>query len=154
MCIHRLFIHSVCGHSTFSPFPLITCRNACIPPDTTHSTTCTIIAHPYQSWKLESLCPSCEARRTALLEAVEITQVVKFDEWRWKVSYGMPAHGKDFWGRKAEEREEGEASLKGEGRKKRKRFSWRRSRRKTRGRDGEGGMSEGAASIKDEGSQR
>lgn len=59
-----------------------------------------------------------------------MTQVVKFDEWRWKVSYGMPVHGKDFWGKKADEREKREeGSVKG----KRKRFSWRRrSRRKGR----------------------
>jgi len=40
----------------------------------------------------------------------EEAQVVKFDEWRWKVSYGMPTHGKDYWGRKADEREEEEAA--------------------------------------------
>lgn len=80
--------------------------------------------------------------------------MVKFDEWRWKVSYGMPVHGKDFWGRKAEEREEREASLRDEGRKKRKRFSWRGSRRKTKGMEDEGGKFEAAASIKDKDSQR
>ena len=57
-----------------------------------------------------------------MLEQVEITQVIQYDEWRWKVSYGMPAHGKDFWGKKAEEREKKEGSVKS----RRKRFSFRR----------------------------
>lgn len=130
MCCHRLFIYSTCGHSHLSPTPLILCRHACIPPNLTYSTTCELIAHPYQSWKVESLCPECHARRVRLLAQVEVAQVVKFDEWRWKVSYGMPAHGKDFWGRKAEEREEREErereGLGREGSKRRKRWSLKR----------------------------
>lgn len=134
MCCHRLFIYNTCGHSTLAPRPIITCRHACIPPNLTYSTTCTLIAHPYQSWKVDSLCPECHARRAQLLEQVEISQVVRFDEWKWKVSYGLPAHGKDFWSRKAEEREKTEAaSLKKEGGKKRKRFSLRRKSRRREG---------------------
>jgi len=59
---------------------------------------------------------------------IEETQTVKFDEWRWKVSYGMPAHGKDFWGRRADEREQREQQekeSKGE-KKKSKPFSLKR----------------------------
>ncbi|OQO04239.1 hypothetical protein B0A48_10850 [Cryoendolithus antarcticus] len=39
-------------------------------------------------------------------------QTVKYDEWKWNVSYGMPSHGKDYWGRKADEREEEAKSLR------------------------------------------
>jgi len=126
MCCHRLYVYNTCGHSVFSPSPLVVCRFAEIPPHAAQSTTCKIIAHPYQSWKIDSLCPECQQRRARLLEQVEITQVIQFDEWRWKVSYGMPAHGKDFWGKKAEEREKKEGSVKTS----RKRFSWKRSRRR------------------------
>jgi hypothetical protein len=61
---------------------------------------------------------------------IEQAQVVKFDEWRWKVSYGMPTHGKDYWGKKAEEREEEVASMKSRTKKQRfilERKSTRRS---------------------------
>jgi hypothetical protein len=104
MCCHRLYIHTTCGHSLLSPTPLIECRHASIEPSSTRSTTCEIIAHPYQSWKIESLCPPCQQQRDVLMSRIEATQTVKFDEWRWKVSYGMPTHGKDFWGKRADER--------------------------------------------------
>ena len=52
------------------------------------------------------------------MSRIEATQVVKFDEWRWKVSYGMPAHGKDFWGRRADEREKKELEQEREGKRK------------------------------------
>ena len=61
------------------------------------------------------------------MDRIEISQAVKYDEWRWKVSYGMPAHGKDFWGRKADERAELEAKT-GKRTRKALRFSWRRSK--------------------------
>lgn len=110
MCCHRLYMYSVCGHSALSPAPLIECRHASIPPGQSHSTSCELIAHPYQSWKLWQLCPPCQQRRDELMGVFEESQVVKFDEWRWKVSYGMPTHGKDYWGKKADERQEEEAA--------------------------------------------
>ena len=39
------------------------------------------------------------------MSAIEAVQTIKFDEGKWRVSYGMPVHGKDFWGRRADERE-------------------------------------------------
>ena len=59
---------------------------------------------------------------------------MKFDEWQWKVSYGLPGQGgKDYWTKKAEEREEKEQEKKDNSRRKsQKRFSWRRSKRKTK----------------------
>ena len=63
-------------------------------------------------------------------------QKVQYDEWRWKVSYGMPAYGKDYWGRKAEEREKLEKEGGKDGSREgdlrmRKRFSWRKSKGRT-----------------------
>ena len=127
MCCHKLYIYSSCGHSTFGPKPLIECCNAAFPPDGSFSTLCKFTAHPFQSWKINALCPECHHRRTVLMDRIEISQAVKYDEWRWKVSYGMPAHGKDFWGRKADERAELEAKT-GKRTRKALRFSWRRSK--------------------------
>lgn len=128
MCCHRFYVFVTCGHSLFTPIPLVQCAEASIEPDDAYSTTCEIVAHPFQSWKIDSLCPECEEKRTVMLTRIEESQKIKFDEWRWKVSYGMPAHGKDFWGRKADER----ARLEKEtGKRKRKslRFSWKRSKK-------------------------
>ncbi|SMR45358.1 unnamed protein product [Zymoseptoria tritici ST99CH_3D1] len=134
MCLHRRAIFTTCGHSTFSPQPLVECRHACIGPAVSWSTTCQIVAHPYKTLKLDSLCPPCQARRDALLLEIEEKQVVKFDEWQWKVSYGMPSNGgKDYWGKKAEEREQEEKRRMSEvstsTRRKSKRFSWRKSKK-------------------------
>ncbi|KAK6439817.1 hypothetical protein LTR95_003957 [Oleoguttula sp. CCFEE 5521] len=112
MCCHKLYIYTVCGHSHFSQHPTIECRHASISPSSSSSDTCGSVAHPYQSWKLESLCPACERRRTNLMAELEQQQTVRYDEWKWKVSYGMPSHGKDYWGRKADEREEEAKSLR------------------------------------------
>ena len=128
MCCHRFYVFVTCGHSLFAPNPVVQCAEASIEPGDAYSTTCEIMTHPFQSWKIDSLCPECEERRTVMLTHIEERQKIKFDEWRWKVSYGMPAHGKDFWGRKADER----ARLEKEtGKRKRKslRFSWKRSKK-------------------------
>jgi hypothetical protein len=135
MCLHRRVIFTTCGHSTFGPQALIECRNACIGPAVSWSSTCQIVAHPYKTLKLDSLCPPCQARRDALLHEIEVKQVVKFDEWQWKVSYGMPSGGgKDYWGKKAEERQLQENNRPSElasptRRRSSKRFSWRRHKR-------------------------
>jgi len=105
MCCHRLVIYTTCGHSFFSPRPITECRNASVPPNGSSSTACELFGHPYRSWRLGRLCPTCQYRRETLLSSVEQTQEVRFDEWKWKVSYGMPAHGKAQWTKKAEERE-------------------------------------------------
>ncbi|KAM0718791.1 hypothetical protein Q7P37_005862 [Cladosporium fusiforme] len=131
MCCHRLYVYTVCGHAVLGDKPLIECQHASIEPDEHYSTACEMIAHPYQSWKIESLCVPCQRQREALMSRIEATQTVKFDEWKWKVSYGMPAHGKDFWGRRAEEREQREKQREKEAReeaRKSKAFSLKRKK--------------------------
>jgi hypothetical protein len=66
-----------------------------------------------------------------LLGRLEQNKVV-YEDWRWKVSYGMPKHGKDFWGRKAEERERLERET-GKRTKRSMILSWRRSRKRDDG---------------------
>ena len=46
------------------------------------------------------------------MSRIEAVQAIKFDEGKWRVSYGMPAHGKDFWSRRADEREQREREVK------------------------------------------
>ena len=127
MCCHRFYIYTRCGHSTFAPKPIVECLDATIPPDGSFSISCDITPHPYQSWRLDSLCPRCADVRRRLLERIEAMQAITFDEVKWKVSYGLDAHGKDVWGRKAEERERLEKET---GKRKRKsgRWSWKRSK--------------------------
>ena len=48
---------------------------------------------------------------------IQAVQTIKFDEGKWRVSYGMPVHGKDFWGRRADESEQRERKTKEEARK-------------------------------------
>lgn len=136
MCIHRLFIHTVCGHSILSANPIVLCNDASIPPDGTASTSCELIAHPYQSWRLNSLCPSCACTRSRLLQRIDAEQAISYDEAKWKVSYGMPSHGLDLWGKRAAERERLEKET---GKRKRRngRFSWRRVGKKRGVNEGE-----------------
>lgn len=117
MCCHRLYIYTVCGHSNLSPKPIIECRHALIEPGQHRSTDCKLITHPYQSWKIEKLCPPCQDQREALMSQIEAVQEVRFDAWKWKVSYSLPAHGKDFWSRRADEREQKEREIREEARK-------------------------------------
>lgn len=64
------------------------------------------------------------------MNRMEVSQFIKFDEWRWKVSYGMPVHGLDIWSKRAQEREN--AAKEAAKRERRgARFSWRRHRSKT-----------------------
>lgn len=123
MCCHRLYVFGSCGHTLFAPNPIVRCSQASITPDGPYSATCEIVAHPFQSWKLESLCPECNQERSKRISDIEETQKIRFDDWKWKVRYGMPAYGKDYWSRKAEERERLEKEA---GKKKRRsaRFSW------------------------------
>ena len=66
-----------------------------------------------------------------MLERVERCQQLEFEEYKWRVSYAMPAHGKDYWTKKMEEkRAKEEAEAREEGRNSKKRFSWRRKSKK------------------------
>jgi hypothetical protein len=126
MCTHPLFIYTICGHSFFCPHPLTICHHASIPPTSTHSTHCVIVAHPFRSWKLHSLCSNCTSTRQSMLGQIEQRQALKFDERKWRVAYQLPENGgKDYWTRKMEEKREEEERVKrregGKGR-----FSWRR----------------------------
>ena len=60
----------------------------------------------------------------------DFMEPIKFEEWQWKVSYGMPAHGKDFWGKKAEERAKLEKET-GKRKRKSKKFGWMKKNRST-----------------------
>lgn len=127
MCYHKLYIYTTCGHSSFSPHPLLLCQHASIAPSSTYSTSCALLAHPFQSLKLEHLCPSCQQRRDKLLEKLDNSQTVRFDEWRWKVSYSAPAafaaeDPQQGGARRGKERE------RGNGKSAHKRWTWRRSR--------------------------
>lgn len=93
MCYHKLYIFTTCGHSTYCPKPLLTCRHASIGPLSTYSEECELRAHPFQSLKIESLCSTCQRDRNTLLGRLESDQIVRFDEWRWKVSYSAAAAG-------------------------------------------------------------
>ena len=131
MCCHRLFIYATCGHSTFALRPLVECCNAGIAPDAFHSSECELVGHPYKAIKLDKLCPPCQWRRDSMLERVERCQQLEFEEYKWRVSYAMPAHGKDYWTKKMEEkRAKEEAEAREEGRNSKKRFSWRRKSKK------------------------
>jgi hypothetical protein len=132
MCCHRLYIYTTCGHSTLSPSPIIECRLASIEPAQHRSTDCELVTHPYQSWKLEKLCPPCYEQREALMSRIEAVQAIIFDEGKWRVSYGMSAHGKDFWGRRADEREQREREVKEVARRSTIKKSFSLKRRSTR----------------------
>ncbi|KAK5174358.1 uncharacterized protein LTR77_001438 [Saxophila tyrrhenica] len=130
MCVHRLYIYAVCGHSVLSQKAEVECLNASIPPDGSSSTTCDLVHHPYQSYRIASLCLNCQQTRKRLLKRIEASQAISFDEAKWKVSYGMPTSGLDFWGKKAQERQRLEnESLRTAKKAKSVRFSWRRRRR-------------------------
>lgn len=74
-----------------------------------------------------------------MIQHLEAKQEVKYDEWKWKVSYGVPAHAKE--GGKDAVKKWGKSSLRGnktideDSRSKKSpkrrsmRFSWRRKRR-------------------------
>ena len=66
-----------------------------------------------------------------MLAYIERSQEVRFDEWRWKVSYGLPAHGKDYWTKKMEDKEAALAKEAKESKRSSSRFSWRRSKNKS-----------------------
>ena len=75
-----------------------------------------------------------------MLGRIERTTKVEYDDWRWKVSYALPLHGKDYWTTKMEkiEAEKDRESVKQmESMKQRKgsnvkRFSWKRKSVKIR----------------------
>lgn len=90
MCHHKLYIFSICGHSSYGAKPLRICRDASIAPTASISEGCEIKTHAFQSLKIESLCWTCQRRRSELLERIESKQMVRYDEWQWKVSYSAP----------------------------------------------------------------
>ena len=120
MCYHKLYIFTTCGHSIYSSVPLLTCRHASIAPTSLYSIECKMQAHPFQSLKIESLCFTCQRRRSVLLEQLENQQLIRFDDWQWKVSYAVPDVGI------AEQQEARKRAEKSN--KKDKGISWRRSK--------------------------
>jgi len=91
MCWHKLYIFTTCGHSTYSSQPLIVCGHASIGPTSTFSESCSLRAHPFQTVKIEQNCPACRKQRDRLIERLDTTQIVRFDECQWKVSYDSPS---------------------------------------------------------------
>ncbi|KAK4995438.1 hypothetical protein LTR66_004737 [Elasticomyces elasticus] len=132
MCYHRLYIYDTCGHSFFSNIPLSVCRHASISPFASFSKTCDIRAHPFQSVKLEKLCAQCQRQRDMLLTAVEQDQIVRFEEWRWKVSYRSPAAAQNGWLSWARnEGNSGAVEAKRKVKTRSGRWTWRRSKTKS-----------------------
>ena len=130
MCYHKLYIFTTCGHSCMGKQPLIMCRHASISPISTYSSACELKTHPFQCKKIESLCWSCQRRRSELLGKLEEQQVVRFDEWQWKVSYSAPQAmlaEKDAIDRKVERQVE-KNTIKKE-KSKSGRVSWRKSKK-------------------------
>jgi len=66
------------------------------------------------------------------MSQIEAVQEVRFDAWKWKVSYSLPAHGKDFWSRRADEREQRERENREEARRSTVRTLGLLKRRRTR----------------------
>ncbi|KAK5187822.1 hypothetical protein LTR16_009499, partial [Cryomyces antarcticus] len=99
---------------------------ASISPTSLYSEACQIKSHPFQSYKLEKLCASCQGIRDALLDQIDSDQTVRFDEWKWKVAYSSPnADQNDWekWGEQVGGRKKKTASG---------RWSWRRPKRKSK----------------------
>ena len=77
---------------------------------------------------MESLCPSCHQRRQVLLGELESSQVVKYEDWKWRVRYDRsePHDRLDFLafdgGEEGEETEAEEMERQGV----LKRLSWKR----------------------------
>ncbi|KAF2084013.1 hypothetical protein K490DRAFT_69200 [Saccharata proteae CBS 121410] len=129
MCIHRLTIHDTCGHTFFSPLPVLPCKHFSLPPHATsstpasansknlalrtsglqgshapRSTSCQPRTHPFQTLRLHTLCYTCQLRRQTLLADVnrKAEQGAKrFEDWRWKMKYQSPGAeaGGGFGGR-------------------------------------------------------
>jgi len=104
MCYHALYIFTTCGHSLFTPPPLLPCSLATLPSNSTPSSTTSIPtchprAHPYRSKKLDRLCAACHRRRTLYLQQVEEgnAEEVKVPDWKWRVAYRSPAAEAESW---------------------------------------------------------
>lgn len=150
MCYHKLYIFTTCGHSFFGTKPLVMCRHASIAPMATYSRACELQAHPFQSLKFDNLCRECQRRRSILLDRLECHQIVRFDEWQWKVSYSAPhAAGltspsmQNTASTKRAEKEKESANEKKDkekaNREDKSRLSWKRSRPKKRSGGGDVG---------------
>lgn len=79
-----------------------------------------------------------------MLARIERTTRVEFDEWKWKVSYALPLHGKDYWTERMEKMEEEAREREAQMRKEKekeivsrkkslKRFSWKRKSTRAKG---------------------
>jgi len=104
MCYHALYIFTTCGHSLFTPPPLLPCSLASLPSDflsslSAFSTTCHPRAHPYRSRKLDRLCVACARRRSMYLHEVEDgnAEAVKVPDWKWRVAYRSSAAEAESW---------------------------------------------------------
>jgi len=101
MCIHPLYIFTLCGHFLFAPDPLLPCPHFSVAPTNTSGFStdpnCRIRGHPFTSRFVERLCLACtrreaadvKERRVRLEEAVGgWVERVEVEEWKWRVAYG------------------------------------------------------------------
>lgn len=93
MCYHKLYIFTTCGHFLYGATPLQMCRHASIAPTSSYSGTCKLQSHPFHTLKIESLCEQCQIQRQVRLEVLEGRQIIRFEDWQWKVSYTVPEEG-------------------------------------------------------------
>ncbi|KAI9695292.1 MAG: hypothetical protein M1820_008754 [Bogoriella megaspora] len=93
MCIYHLTIFTHCAHTLLSTHPILACALSSFSPGSTKSTTCVPQGHPFQTLRVESLCPHCNARRKEREKRIKeegLIEGVKVEEWRWRVKYALP----------------------------------------------------------------
>jgi hypothetical protein len=60
-------------------------------PDCADRSTCTTkFAHPFQSYRIPSLCLLCESVQKQRLSHLESNNVIEIDEWRWRIKFLNP----------------------------------------------------------------
>lgn len=59
-------------------------------PASTPQTCPDILTHPFISYMIHTLCPTCNANRDALLSSLQDGNTLQFEDWRWKVKYLSP----------------------------------------------------------------
>lgn len=89
--------------------------------------------HAYHSFRLDRACPACEAARNERVSFLEKAQTIRFDSWRWNVSYKMPRLGLDRWSEKAIQRAEADRTRLEESRRHEDRFGWNLKKLKRNG---------------------
>jgi hypothetical protein len=119
MCIHKHYIFITCGHTTFSPTPLLACptslSSSTTPTPLPPPSPCIPHAHPFHSYTLHIPCTFCAAARSARLAAVaDRTRTVEVPAARWRATYGeYRGEEVEAWKRWGEEGGRGEEGVYG-----------------------------------------